>query len=153
MASKGVGVITEVLEFRCIEAPDHVVQQLDLNPGDSVVKLTRLRYAKDSFEKGPIVLTTSYIISDIWPWMQRCDMEHTALRDVLKKHHIDRCVMEKEITVYNLNEREARLLGEAPNTPVIAVCSTSWDPNGRKVECSESIYPANRNRFLLRIRK
>lgn len=153
MANKGVGVVTEVLEFRSIEAPEDIASRLDLDPGESVVKLSRLRYAKGSFENGPIVLTTSYLINDVWPWIQRCDMEHTALRDVLKKHHIDRCIMEKEITLHALNEREARLLGEAPGTSVIAVHSVSWDPSGRKIEFCESIYPANRNRFLLRIRK
>lgn len=153
MANKGMGVVTEVLEFRSIEATEEVAQQLDVSPGESVVKLCRLRYAKDSFERGPIVLTTSYLINDVWPWIQRYDMEHNSMHDVLKKHRIDRCVMDKEITLYTLNEREARLLGEAPNTAVIAVKSIAWDLNGNKVDYSVSIYPANRNRFLLRIRK
>lgn len=153
MASKGVDVVTEVLEFRCIEAPEEVAGVLQLEPGAMVVKLTRLRYGRDSFEGGPIVLTTSYLIGETWPWIQRYDMEHTALREVLKKHHLDRSVIEKEITLYTLNEREARLLGEAPNAPVIAIHSTAWDQNNRPMEYCLSIYPANRNRFLLRIRK
>ena len=153
LAEKGVETVTEVLEFRCAEAPEHVLKMLDLQPGENAVKVVRMRYAKDSFEKGPVVLTTSYIIGEFWPRIQRYDLEHTGLRVILKKIGIERSLMDKEITIHNLSEREARLLGENPDTPAISVNSVTWDQTNRKIEYCESIYPANRNRFLLRIRK
>lgn len=153
MASKGLNVVTEVLEFRSLEAPPAVREKLDLPEGAMVVKLTRLRYAKDSFEKGPIVLTTSYLLNDLWPAIQGCDMEHLSLREVIRKNHRERDLLEKEITIYTLNEREARLLGEPIGASVIKIDTVAWDQNGDKLEFCESIYPAQRNRFLLRIRK
>lgn len=153
LAEKGVETVTEVLEFRCAEAPEHVCEMLDLQPGENAVKIVRMRYAKDSFEKGPVVLTTSYIISELWPRIQRYDLEHTGLRNILKKIGLERSLMDKEITIHYLSERESRLLGENPDTPVFSVNSVTWDQNNRKIEYCESIYPANRNRFLLRIRK
>ncbi len=153
LAEKGVETVTEVLEFRCAEAPAHVCEMLDLQPGEPVAKIVRMRYAKDSFEKGPVVLTTSYIIGEFWPRIQRYDLEHTGLRVILKKIGSERSLMEKEIDIHTLSEREARLLGENPDTPAISVNTVAWDQTNRKIEYCESIYPAKRNRFLLRIRK
>lgn len=153
MASKGINVATEVLEFRLIDAPDLVCEKLELPVNAMVVKLTRLRYAKDSFENGPIVLTNSYLRGDLWERIQSSDMERIALRETLRNHGWERTVMEKEITIHNLSEREARLLGEQSDTAVIKINTISWDQNGKKIEFCESIYPASRNRFLLRIRK
>ena len=75
------------------------------------------------------------------------------MRQVLKKNHFERSVMEKEITIHALTEREARLLGESPATDVIRIETLAWDQVGKKLEYCESLYPASRNRFLLRIRK
>ena len=153
LAEKGLETVTEVLEFRSLEAPANIAAALDLQAGDNVVKIVRLRYAKDSFDKGPVVLTTSYICSDVWPRLQRYDLEHTGLRSNLKKLGFERSLMEKEIVIHTLSEREARLLGEPAEVPAIALNSVAWDQTGRKMEYCESIYPASRNRFLLRIRK
>lgn len=153
MEEKGKKVITEVLEFRCLEAPPLVAEKLELQTGDRVVKLTRLRYAGGAFEEGPVVLTTSYLLESLWPKIQSCNMERESLRQILKKNHCERYVMEKEITIHCLDEREARLLGETAGTDVIEIDTIDWDKNGKKMEYCESLYPAGRNRFLLRIRK
>ena len=153
LENKGMNVVTEVLEFRTVEASDLLRERLELQPGALVVKLTRLRYARDAFEEGPVVLTSSYLPEGLWPLIQSCDMEHESLRQVLKKNHFERSVMEKEITIHALTEREARLLGEPPATDVIRIETLAWDQVGKKLEFCESLYPAGRNRFLLRIRK
>ncbi len=153
LASKGLDVVTEALEFRCVPPPAIVTEKLDLAPEAMVVKLTRLRYARDSFDKGPVVLTSSYFRESLWPAVQSFDPEHTSLKDMLHSSHFERTVMEKEITIHELTEREARLLGEVPGTSVIQIDTVAWDQNGNKLEFCQSIYPASRNRFLLRIRK
>ena len=153
LEEKGKKVITEVLEFRCLEAPPLVAQKLELQPGDRAVKLTRLRYAGGAFQEGPVVLTTSYLLESLWPKIQSCNMERESLRQILKKNHCERNVLEKEITIHCLEEREARLLGEIAGTDVIEIDTIAWDKNGKRMEYCESLYPAGRNRFLLRIRK
>lgn len=153
MESKGKNIITDVLEFRSIEAPPIVCEKLDLQEGAMVAKLTRLRYAKDSFETGPVVLTSSYMRNELWPLIQSCDMERVSLRENLRNNHFERSVLEKEITIHVLDEREARLLGEPSGSSVIKIKTIAWDQKGEKLEYCESIYPADRNVFLLRIRK
>lgn len=153
MASKGLDVVTEVQEFRCVEAPEKAREQMRLPEGARAVKLMRLRYARNSFEKGPVVLTTSYLNESIWPDIQGCDMERQTLHDVLARFGCERTVLEKEITLHVLTDREARQLGELPGTTALEIDSTAWGQSGTVVEYCESVYPANRNRFLLRIHK
>lgn len=150
---KGHKVVTEVLEFRVTEAEEEICRHLEVEPGAKVVKLTRLRYAQGAFEAGPVVLTTSYLREALWPQIQQCDMEHRSLREVLRENGLERSVMEKEITLHTLDEREGRLLGEAGGTNVIEIDTSAWDQNNRRLEYCKSLYPADRNRFLLRIRK
>lgn len=153
MEAKGRKVVTEVLEFRVTEAGEDICRHLEAEPGAKLVKLTRLRYAQGAFESGPVVLTTSYLHETLWPKIQECDMEHLSLRQALRDNGLERSVMEKEITIHTLDEREGRLLGEAGGTDVIEIDTDAWDQNGRRLEYCKSLYPANRNRFLLRIRK
>lgn len=153
MKQRGIPVVTEVLEFRRVEAPEFVQQKMNLKENDMVIKLTRLRYGRDSFDKGPVVLTSSYLPEKLWPSIQNCDMERHSLRKILKNNHCERAVMEKEITIYTLDDREARLLGEEPNANVIKIETVAWDKDDNIIELCDSYYPASRNRFLLRIRK
>ncbi len=153
MKQRGILVITEVLEFRRIEAPPIVLEKMNLPPNAMVVKLTRLRYGKNSFDKGPVVLTTSYLQDKLWPLIQNRDMEKNSLRETLKKNGFERHVMEKEITIYQLDDREARLLGEEAKANVIKIETVAWDKDNRIIELCDSLYPADRNQFLLRIRK
>lgn len=153
MASKGVDTVTEVLEFRCVEAVGEVRLKLALPEGGKAVKLTRLRYARDAFAQGPVVLTTTYLNEALWPAIQGCDMEKRALHDVLRENGCERTVLEKEITLHALTEREARQLGEESGKSVIQINTVAWDKTGAIAEYCQSVYPAERNRFLLRIRK
>ena len=60
MFRRGIEVETEVLEFRYMEMTEELAKKFE-NGDSRVIKLSRLRYVKDSFDKGPIVLTTSYM--------------------------------------------------------------------------------------------
>lgn len=64
MFRRGIEVETEVLEFRYMEATEELAEKFG-EDCTKVIKLSRLRYAKDSFDKGPIVLTTSYLPEEI----------------------------------------------------------------------------------------
>lgn len=150
MASKGLEVKTEVLEFRMIQADEDVASHLEITASADVVKLTRLRYGADSFSKGPIVLTTSYFPKTL-DFVTKYDLERHSMHEVLAMNGIYRKSISKEITVDFLAVKEACLLGMEAGSPAIIITSVVQDQSGRVVEYSKSCYPVSRNRFILKI--
>lgn len=152
MKSRGVETKTELLEFRLLPAEERIAEKLKLEAGDTVFKLTRLRYAEGCFETGPVVLTSSYFLPEVAKMAQGSDLEHVSMRKILKNHRLERKFIEKVIDILLLDGKECRLLGAVRHAPAFLISSTTKDQNGRLFEYCESIYPADRNKFMLKLR-
>ncbi|MCL2319578.1 MAG: GntR family transcriptional regulator [Treponema sp.] len=150
LKEQGLIVKTEVLEFRRIPASESIARRLQINMNEEMVKLTRLRYIKDSFDKGPIILTTSYFPKPLF-FILKYDLERYSLREILKKNRIILNSAEKEFHAVTLDGKESRLLGEKPNIPAMLIKSVMLDEKDHVVYYTESYYPASRNNFILRI--
>ena len=109
MKEQGYAIQTEVLEFRKIPATELVAKKLEIASNEEVVKLTRLRYIKDSFDKGPIVLTTSYFPAPLF-FILKNDLEQHSVHGILKDHGIAVITTEKDFHVVTLGAKESRLL-------------------------------------------
>ena len=150
MAAKGLSVRTEVLEFRTMMGDREVTDHLALPEGSKVIKLTRLRYAKDSFSDGPIVLTTSYFPTGL-AFLTKYDFESISVHDALALNGVYRRSLSKEITVSFLNVKESCLMGMEEGTSAIIISSVVQDQDGRIFEYTKSCYPVPRNRFIIKI--
>ena len=150
MAAKGMESQTEVLEFRSLPANADIAGPLGLGEGNEVIKLTRLRYGKNSFSEGPIVLTTSYFPKAL-DFLSKYNFEKDSVHDALAIHGIYRRSISKEITVSFLNIKESCLLGVAEGPTAIVITSIVQDQDNRLIEYSKSCYPVPRNRFVLKI--
>lgn len=151
MRRRGQDVQTEVLEFLVMPAEEKVRGYLDLPEGASVIKLTRLRYAKDSFDHGPIVLTTSYYTMKL-SFFQSYDFTVTSVRQAMRENGTAKKFSEKHIDAAVLDGRRSRLLGVEPGSLAIVITSFVRDVDDDLVEYCESYYPASRNEFILKIR-
>ena len=149
---RGLAVKTEVLEFRMVPADGQVCAKLRIAKGQDVLKLTRLRYAENSFREGPVVLTTSYFPEGLARFIQRYDMETSTLHQVFKENGIEQGTCEKELGVRSLSGRDCRLLGAEEKALAVFITSVVYDRDEREIEYCESCYPADRNRFLIKIR-
>lgn len=152
MKNRGMAIRTEVLEFRVTPSDEAIAARLNLSPGESVIKLTRLRYASQSFEKGPIVLTTSYYPEKLASFIQKYDLESISMHQLLHENKLERSLFIKEISARLLTGKDARLLGSQESDLAIFITTTAWDQHNREIEYCESIYPADRNKFILKIR-
>lgn len=148
---RGIETETEVLEFRKMAADEHVLHELNLKENSSVIKLSRLRYCKDSFETGAIVLTTSYFTMKL-DYLQDYDFSKYTVHRAMNEHNMARAYTEKHIGVSVLDARSARLLGVKEGTLALSVSSCTQDKDGDLIEYCESCYPADRNEFILKIR-
>lgn len=72
-------------------------EKLDIEEHETVLKITRLRYARNSFSKGPIVLTTSYFKEAMIPILEKYDFEKISMHEALSENNIERKTIEKEI--------------------------------------------------------
>jgi GntR family transcriptional regulator len=150
MKQQGLIIKTEVLEFRVISAPAEVLKCLKIPSEKEVIKLTRLRYVKGSFDKGPIVLSTSYYPARL-SFILKQDLEQVSMHQVFESQGITRKFLEKELFVITLGLKESLLLGQTRDAPAMFIKSLAWDQNNQPLEYSESCYPAERNRFILRV--
>ena len=96
MFRRGIEVETEVLEFRYMEMTEELAKKFE-NGDSRVIKLSRLRYVKDSFDKGPIVLTTSYM-PESDAFLFDYDFTKASLTKALNDHSKNRFSLEKEMT-------------------------------------------------------
>ena len=151
MRQRGIEISTEVLEFRIMPSDsDPVLKERLSTSGETLIKLVRLRYVKGEFDKGPIVLTTSYFPSEC-DFLFRYDFESVSLTDVLNENGMRRKSMEKELTALALGTKESRLLGVEEGELAMRIVSVSKDKNGKVVEMTESLYPLTRNQFILKL--
>lgn len=149
MLEQGLETTTEVLEFRRIPAIEHWQKLLETD-NSMMIKLSRLRYVKDSFEQGPIVLTTSYFSGDK-AFLLEHDFEKQSVTAVMKENGFVKDYIEKEFTSVMLTPKESRFLGMEEGTLGMRVDSVIRNEDGEVVEVSESLYPMARNKFFLKL--
>lgn len=152
LEKRGMVPCTELLSFRTI-APDEQINRLMELPEDArLLQLTRLRYPKDAFDKGPLVLTTSHFRADFMDFFQNYDLESVPLYRVLKENGYVRTYFDKHLSAQMLNERECRLMGVPNGSLAISITSISWDQNQIPLEQTVSLYPICKNEFELRVK-
>lgn len=151
MRRQGRAIQNEVLEFRIMAADEKVCRHLELPAGSTVVKLTRLRYCVDNFEDGPIVLTTSYYTMK-YSFLQNYDFSAISVHKALEEHGLARKYIEKHINTAMLDQRSCRLMGVENGSLALLIISHTKDTDGEMMEYCESLYPAERNEFILKLR-
>ena len=140
LEGRGLTPCTELLTFCTVPAVP-----------ERLLKITRLRYVKDNFEHGPMVLTTSHFAARFFDLMQDADLEKSPLYSILLERGYTRRTFEKNLTARVLTDRESHMMGVATGALAILITSVSWDQNKKPLEYSSSLYPIDKNEFALRI--
>lgn len=151
LIKKGVEVQTEVLEQRIVEADEDVAAALNVQPGDEVNRLVRLRYVKGAFDEGPIVYNISYLPGQL-DFVTKCNFEEESLTNALNRYGVKRSYLEKDIKAILLEGKISRILGVPENSLGIlirSICKT--EDRSQIVEYTLSYYPSDRNSFILKI--
>ena len=148
---QGKHVCTELLTFCTIPAVPEANAALKLPQDARLLKLVRLRYPQEEFDKGPIVLTTSYFDAKYHAGFQNCDWEKESMYHILESLGIVRRSFTKVISAQQLTERECRMMGVSAQCLAISVSSLALDQNGHELEYTVSLYPIEKNRFEIRV--
>ena len=149
LRARGMRPRTELLSFYSVGPDAKINRKLQLPADARLVRITRLRYAKDCFEKGPIVLTTSYFSGDLMPYFQEFDLETTPFETILHQAGRERTSFDKHLTAQILCDRDCHLLGVPSGALAICITSVASAQDGTPLEYTESLYPQDKNEFEL----
>ncbi|HEU5102893.1 MAG TPA: GntR family transcriptional regulator [Roseiflexaceae bacterium] len=141
---RGGKAISQVLEQALALPPLRVASELQLAPGEQVVKIVRLRLS----DTMPLLLETTYIPASICPALTDEDLSIQSLYALLERRcgvRLKRARQTLEATV--ANEYESGLFGVAPGMAMILLEGVTYDERDRPTEYFKAIYRGDRFKF------
>lgn len=126
---------TEVIAVSKVAADDDVAHDLQLQPGDDVWSLERLRF----IGKQPLALMHNFIPVDVID-LDALDLEAVGLYSHLRAKGILMRVARQRIGARGATAAEAALLLEKKGAPLLTMQRTAYDNAGRAVEYGRHAY-------------
>lgn len=153
MEKKNYSVKTVVIETSRIRADDLLSQKLQVKQGEQLSCLKRLRFLQPSMDDRPVLFTTVYIPTALFPELFKYNYEERSLYQVLDENglFIRHAVREIEIQFSDLYV--SRYLQIKEGSPVFLISTVSRLENEQVIEYSESVYPWDKNKFQIEIYK
>ncbi|MFB6465413.1 GntR family transcriptional regulator [Cytobacillus sp. Hz8] len=147
MIRKGLEPRTTVLSFNKDKANREIKENLELEEGDEVYKLIRLRYTGED----PNVLVTSYLPVKLLPNLLTIDFTKRRLYQVLSEqgHAVDSVV--RTLNIEKADETTGHLLNIEENDPIYYFHTIGYTGNKVPVEFSISKYRSDINTFIFQI--
>jgi GntR family transcriptional regulator len=153
MEARGLTPVSEVLKQEKVEATKKVAGYLEINEGDPVIQIDRLRYV----QKEPIVLVTTYLPYEICPELLDVDLTNRSLYEYLEQEHgIQLARGKRYLEAVAANQVEAQYLGVNVGAPLILLDSVSYLSDGKPLEYYHAVHRGDRSRFeteLIRVSK
>jgi GntR family transcriptional regulator len=153
MVERGLKPVTKVLHHMVSPSNEKVARFLNIQPGEKVIDIQRLRYINDE----PIQLVTTYIPFEVCPGLANVDLTNRSLYEYMEKEGgVTIAKGRRYIEAVIANEAEAALLGIERGTPLLMLDSISFSDSGQPVEYYHALHRGDRSRFeveLLRIRE
>lgn len=138
---KGQKPGTAVLRFDILAAWPSVGARLELEPGDEVIIMERLRTADGE----PIAIETSYLPAKFMPGVTKEMFEvggagQSSFEVMQKEYGLKPHRAVDELTVAAIEDREASLLGMEPGTPILLRFRITYSDKGIPIKCSRALW-------------
>ena len=135
---------TEVLSLSEEPASDAVAAALDLEPGDDVYALERLRYAGDE----PLALMRNHLPARLVR-LDEAQLRSRGLYDVLRGAGIRPKIATQTVGAKGASAAEARVLHDSRGAPLLTMQRTAYDNTGRPIEHGAHVYRASLYTFTI----
>lgn len=142
-------LLTRVLHLGVERATETIAQALSLRPGERVTRLTRLRRLENLYGNAPVVHTTVYVPTALFPGMTQLDFSSLSFYEALTSRDLTVCHASRRLEVMLPRPEIASLLEISVYEPVVCVTSTGCTRAMTPVEYCISYYPASRSSFLI----
>jgi GntR family transcriptional regulator len=144
MQARGKRADSKVLQIEAIPAPPKVMRALQLQPGDRVVLLKRLRLADGE----PMAIETAYLPDFLCHGLLDEKLDGRSLYKLLAKdYHIAPARAEQQMEAMACPAAEAKLLNTRRGAPVLHIHRTTFNRDGRPFEAVESFYRGDKYVF------
>ena len=144
MVERGLKPVTRVLHQNVVPASEKVARFLDINPGDQVIDILRLRFINDE----PIQMVTTYVPFEMCPALATVDLTNRSLYEFLEKEcGIFIAKGQRYLEAVLANETEAELLGIERGAPLLMLDSISFSESDRPIEYYHALHRGDRSRF------
>jgi len=138
LARSGQQPATRVLAREVVPAPAAVAERLGLAAGGDVLRLERLRSARDE----PLAVMRNWLPVDLAPALTAEALEARGLYELMRGTGVHLRIATQRITARGATAPEARLLGVRKGAPVLSMDRVAYDGSGRAVELGEHAYRA-----------
>ena len=124
----------KILSVEITDATPEEAIRLDLNPGDSVIRMHRLRM----IDNVPYGYGLTVFPADMFEGLNPLIFEHESiLRIMQEQFHIDIAFSSQVLTPIFPTKEEAQLLNVSQRKPLLSIQSTTHDRSGRAVKYSD----------------
>lgn len=144
MVDQGYVPVAQVLRQESIPASAKVARYLQIEPGDLVIAIERLRFVQDV----PVQLVTTYLPFSLCSALLDEDMTDQSLYALLEQQCGVFIVRgHRSIEAVPANEYEAKHLRVPNGSPLILLDSVSFASDGTPVEYYHALHRGDRTRF------
>ena len=131
MTERGFTVTMKQLDLTIIPAEENIARELQVNEGESVIKLVRLRFVDGK----PFDICTNYLIARKYPGIENQEIGTHSLYSTLRMVYGVKFVSGvRLIEAGSCTAEEARLLQIPGNSPLLIMRSTMYDEKGEAIE-------------------
>lgn len=153
MAKKGLHPKTQVMQQKILRNDEVLCRKLEIPLDSKIFALTRLRIIPEGNRDIPQVLTSVYLPYDKYSFLLEYDFEEIPLYEALKEHRVFVSDVVREMEIRLLTARQSKFLDAGVHSPAHFITSCGRNQDGEMVEYAESYYPADRNKFIIRIHR
>jgi len=144
MNQRGRTPSTKLIRLKVISANDQIAADLELDVGEKVIEISRLRLADGL----PMAFETRYLAYKICPDLVKEDLENQSIHNLLiDKYNIPLIRARHTIEARVLTAREARLLQTQPGSAGFFVSRITYTIDDRPVTLYRIIYRGDEYRF------
>lgn len=148
MLRKGYEPKTELLEQRILPANTDVAKNLNVEPGELVLKIKRLRFAN----KDPIVIVDTYLVAKHCSHIYDYDLSKYSLYELMSKDENTRVVkIQRSVEASVAGQYESETLCIDKGFPLQIFRSIGFNHDNTPMEYSIATYRGDKSKFKVTI--
>jgi GntR family transcriptional regulator len=140
MRRRGWALVTRVLSLERLSATDKIRNALELETGEQVYKLTRLRVTGDE----PISLQISYLPVRLCPNLEDNDLAESLYRLLESRYSLLLWTAREVLRARRTTRTEARLLKISAGEPVLYAERVTYVASSEAIEYLEAVWRSDR---------
>jgi len=139
--SRGIQLVTNIIDFRTIESPEKVARELEIELGERVHYMERLRLV----ENAPVALERWYAPEKDFPGLSKemfgsTGLEQSTYYILYQNYGLKVAKAEDSMSAVTLRPHEAKLLCVDESVPVLLRTRVSYNSAGRPVNYGSGVY-------------